>query len=151
MKRILIQTWAACLLLGLSVAAENKPVALKVIHEDRPVLLEKFFKHYRCPEPYYIEDYLEVADRYGLDFRLLPAISVRETTCGRFEKNNNRFGFHVERYGFTSIPGAILFMGQRIGRDPLYRGLSLTKILNRFNSREEYAEEVKALMRQIDP
>ncbi len=55
--------------------------------------LEKFFKIYHCPAPHSTFEYLRAADGYGLDYRLLPAVSIRETQCGVTERQrNNRWG-----------------------------------------------------------
>jgi hypothetical protein len=113
--------------------------------------LEHFFGRYKCPGPWYIAEYLKTAEENGLDYRLLPAISVRETHCGQFEKNNNRLGFHPGHSSFPSVPAAIRFIGERINKHPLYNGLSLAEKLFRYNPLASYPGEVQFIMRQIEP
>ncbi len=66
--------------------------AFIVKHDPRVSSLASFFGHYKCPTPYYVKEYLQIADKYGLDYRLLPAISIQESTCGKHELYNNWFG-----------------------------------------------------------
>ena len=112
--------------------------------------LERFFRMYRCPEPYRISEYLRAADGYGLDYRLLPAISIRETRCGAEEKDNNRWGYHPGRQTFPSIPVGIDFVAQQLARNPPYKGKTLDAKLFTYNPRSAYPDEVKRIMRQIE-
>lgn len=113
--------------------------------------LESFFRKYSCPEPQYVEEYLHIADNYGLDYRLLPAISIRETQCGVHEKGNNRLGFHPSTVGFSTVLGGIQFIGQRLGEHPYYKNKSLDAKLFKYNPLTAYPREVKWIMRQIEP
>ena len=133
---------------GKSTAQTASAISMIDLRIDR---LRSFFRHYRCPNPLYISDYIRVADRNGLDYRILPAISVRETQCGVSERNNNRFGFHPGVARFASVPAAIEFVGDRIANHPLYKDLNLRDLLFRFNPRVAYPGEVQFLMRQIEP
>ena len=118
--------------------------------DSRSARLEKFFRRYRCPAPYHVSEYLRVADSYELDYRLLPAISIRETRCGATEKDNNRWGFHPGQEGFASIPTGIEFMAHRLAEHPLYKGKTLEDKLFTFNPRPAYPVEVQRIMRQIE-
>jgi len=57
--------------------------------DPRIARLEKFFESYHCPAPHHTSEYLRAADSYRLDYRLLPAVSIRETLCGRTEKQQH--------------------------------------------------------------
>lgn len=113
--------------------------------------LEKFFHLYRCPDPLYISDYLRIADENELDYRLLPAISIRETQCGIYEKGNNRLGFHPEEATFPTVLAGIEFIGRRLAEHPYYKGKSLADKLFKYNPRPAYPGEVQWIMRQIEP
>jgi hypothetical protein len=119
--------------------------------DPRSHRLARFFQHYNCPEPLYIRDYLRAADEHGLDYRLLPAISIRETQCGVTEREHNRFGFHPESAKFPSVTAALEFIAERVARHPYYRGRNLRDKLFRYNPYPAYPGEVLALMRQIEP
>src|SRR5437879_1566305 len=57
-------------------APAARPIpALRSNPDPRVARLEKFFRRYHCPAPYHVPEYLGAADGYGLDYRLLPAIS----------------------------------------------------------------------------
>jgi len=129
------------------VSAANRTSPFPDIRAER---LSGFFKAYHCPTPHYVQDYLQAADRYGLDYRLLPAISVRETTCGLAEANNNRWGYHPGRQSFPSVRAGIEFLARQLAMKPPYRGKSLDKKLWTYNPRPTYPEEVRRIMRQIE-
>jgi hypothetical protein len=119
--------------------------------DPRIVRLERFFKIYHCATPYYTHEYLRAADSYGLDYRLLPAISIRETQCGITAKDaNNTWGYHPGRQSFPSIGMGIDFIAKRLARHPLYEGKTLKDKLFTYNPRDAYPEEVKRIMRQIE-
>src|SRR5437899_3279120 len=118
-------------------AARPIPV-LRSNPDPRVARLEKFFRRYHCPAPYHIAEYLRTADSNGLDYRLLPAISIRETGCGAQEKDNNRLGYHPGQGGFSSIEAGIDFIGRRLTDHPLYKGKSLQGKLYTYNPRSAY-------------
>lgn len=72
------------------------------------------------------------ADRYGLDWRLLPAISVQESTGGRHMCRNNPYGYGSCKITFASLEAATDTVGRAIGgfnpRLPMYRGPTRTKL-----------------------
>jgi hypothetical protein len=127
-------------------SAEN----LGPLPDSRPAKLEAFFKSYQCPRPYYIEDYLRAADTYGVDYRLLPALSVRESTCGQYDRRNNRWGWDSARTGFRSVPVGIEFVTGQLAQGDYYEGKSLEEKIYTYNPLPRYVAEVKHLMREID-
>jgi hypothetical protein len=117
--------------------------------DPRTARLESFFRNYHCPAPYHTSEYLSTADAYGLDYRLLPAVSIRETSCGKGAKQqNNLWGYH--RQSFASIAAGIDFLARRLTQHPFYRGKTLQNKLFIYNPRAAYPEEVKRIMRQIE-
>jgi hypothetical protein len=147
---------AACLALCASSTADM-PAAPRqaATHPDsradpRAARLERFFHIYHCPAPYHVSEYLRAADDYGLDYRLLPAVSIRETTCGVAETENNRWGFHNGLAGFSSIEAGIDFMAHRLAEHPYYKGKTLQQKLFTYNPLAAYPDEVTRIMRQIE-
>jgi hypothetical protein len=112
--------------------------------------LGAFFKAHHCPEPHYADEYIRAADRYGLDYRLLPAISVRETSCGWTERNNNRWGFHPKTQTFVSVESGIEFLTRHLAEQSPYAGKSLNEKLFTYNPRIAYPGEVEHIMKQIE-
>src|SRR5215472_3835691 len=76
---------------------------LSLLRDERYSKLETFLRSYGCPQPHYTWDYLRAADKNALDYRLLPAISVRESTCGIHSAGNNYWGWASARRGFKSV------------------------------------------------
>ncbi len=95
------------------------------------------------------EVFLEAADAYELDWRLLPSLSFVETTGGKAARNNNWFGWDSGRTKFTSAAAGIHAVGYSLANAGAYRGKSLDGLLATYNPRPEYVKAVKAVMRTI--
>jgi hypothetical protein len=126
----------------------SKPDVSEV--DRRPEKLEAFFSAYRCPGPLHVTDYLRAADTYGIDYRLLPALSVRESTCGKHERANNRWGWDSARTGFASVASGIEFIARQLASGRSYRGKTLDQKLKAYNPNPLYAVEIRKLMREIE-
>src|SRR5947209_3401509 len=139
---------------GLALCAEgiaDPPAALpKPAPDPRSSRLEKFFEHYKCPAPRYVAEYLRAADSYGLDFRLLPALSIRETHCGLAENRNNHWGYNSGRRGFPSVETGIVRVARQLAESTGYKGKTLEAKLFTYNPRSKYPEEIMRIMRQIE-
>jgi hypothetical protein len=118
--------------------------------DSRTVKLRSFFKAHQCPQPFHAEEYVRAADMYSIDYRLLPAVSVRESTCGVYQRLNNFWGWDSARTGFTSVTRGIHFILRQLAWGRFYRGKSVDQKLRVYNPRPEYAKEVRELMREID-
>jgi hypothetical protein len=154
-------TAAAGLALGATTVADVPSPLFKpgLTGESRPdprvARLEKFFRRYHCPAPHHVSEYLHVADGYGLDYRLLPAVSIRETLCGVAEKDradmlNNYWGYHPGRQIFPSVSAGIEYVARQLAQNPLYKGKPLQDKLFTYNPRPAYPEEIRRIMRQIE-
>ncbi|MBV8843233.1 MAG: hypothetical protein JO307_10525 [Bryobacterales bacterium] len=138
---------------GLTVlgnwVANGSEAQFRPVPDPRFEQLKRFFHRYNCPEPHYVGDYLRAADGYGLDYRLLPAISIRETHCGLDYNLNNYWGYHPGHAIFPTIEAGIYHVAHQLAEDPQYKGKSLREKLFVYNPRDEYPDEVKRIMRQI--
>ncbi|HVT01034.1 MAG TPA: hypothetical protein VHE53_02250, partial [Patescibacteria group bacterium] len=65
--------------------------------EARVDVLREFFGKYGSPLEAYADDIVTAADKYGLDYRLVPAIAMQESTlCLKAPKDtNNCWGFGI--------------------------------------------------------
>lgn len=133
----------------LAAVLVNDPLAIRT-GDPRYVRLEEFFERYRCPGPQNVEAYLRAADYYELDYRLLPALSVRETTCGLLETQNNRWGYRAGRKRFPSVVAGIYYVARQLAEGPAYRGKTLAGKLHAYNPRPGYPSEVERIIRQIE-
>lgn len=113
--------------------------------------LRTFFANAGCPAVAYVTTFLEAADRYKLDWRLLPSISFIESTGGKAARNNNFFGWDGGRASFPSPVAAIHNVGYQLAHSNLYRDKGTDEILATYNPNADYAVKVKWVMRQIAP
>lgn len=117
-------------------AAEPTPEAGAVIsHQidgvktDRVKTLEVFLKKYNSPLADHAETFVKVADKYGMDYRLLPAISCMESTCGKFiiKDSNNAWGWGIYANNvirFASFDEGIETVGKGIYEGYIKQGLT---------------------------
>lgn len=117
--------------------------------DPRLALLHRFFQRAGCPAVDYSRVFLEAADRYSLDWRLLPSISFVESGGGKAAKNNNFLGWDSGNARFDSPGAAIRAVGYRLAHSDLYRNKDTDEILATYNPSAEYAATVKQVMRHI--
>ena len=141
--------WLGLAFFGMTLVS-NADVLPASAADQRPEKLQAFFNAYHCPGPLHIGEYLRAADTYAIDYRLLPALSVRESTCGRHERMNNRWGWDSARRGFASVSRGIEFVARQLANGRSYRGKTLDEKLRTYNPNPRYPGEIKRLMREID-
>jgi hypothetical protein len=117
--------------------------------DPRLASLERFFRRASCPAVKYARAFVEAADRYDLDWRLLPSISYVESSGGKSAPNNNLFGWDSGRAQFASPAASIHEVGYRLSHSALYRDKNTDGILATYNSSADYAAKVKFVMRSI--
>lgn len=109
-----------------------------VYTDGRSKILEVFFQEYKAPLAEYSEVFIRVADKYNLDYRLLPAISMQESNGGKriIKDSYNPFGYGI--YGdtvrrFTSWEEAIERVGKALREDYLDEGYNTpTEIMAKY-------------------
>lgn len=96
--------------------------------DGRAKIIENFFLIYKSPLSYYSNIFVQVADKYNLDYKLLPSIAMQESNGGKkvIKNSFNPFGFGI--YGqmvvkFTSWEEAIEKVGKALREDYLNKGL----------------------------
>jgi hypothetical protein len=134
-----------------SLHAERTPAPERRRSDARLERLKAFFGKLDCPAQNYSGDFIAAAERYDLDWRLLPSISYLESTGGKSAKNNNLFGWNSGRTGFATAAAGIHEVGRRLSRSPLYRAKNLDQLLATYNPTGDYAQKVKNVMRRIAP
>jgi len=145
---------AICLFAVLLFAGSACPNAIEdhlpQVRDQRQGRLETFFQSFGCPTPHHVQEYLGAADAFDIDYRLLPAISVLESTCGIYQRLNNRWGWDSARKGFASFRAGLEYIARQLAQGPYYRGKTLEEKVHMYNPKPEYAVQVKKLMRKID-
>jgi len=128
--------------------ADTLPV--QAAPDPRVPKLEAFFQAYDCPTPYRAKTYVEAADEHGLDYRVMPALAVRESTCGMHQRMNNHWGWDSGKVGFKSVEDGIKYVAQQLGEGKYYRGKGLEEKLRTYNPVPGYVRSIMKLMRQVE-
>ncbi len=154
---------------SLSVASnigslETKPITKEVIsiediREARAKAIDTYYKERSMPLEGTGMTFVLVAEKYGLDWRLLPAIGVRESSGGKAACGYNAFGWGSCKLGhnFNSYEEAIESIGKNLGganknTARYYAGKTTSEKLYYYNGSVEppYIGEVLAIMSRID-
>jgi hypothetical protein len=130
-----------------SIHGERKAPAA----DHRLASLQAFFGKFACPAKEYSTDFLAEADRFSLDWRLLPSLSYVESTGGKSARNNNLFGWKSGRASFRSARASIHEVGYQLTHSRIYRSKNIDQLLALYNPGSEYAQRVKSVMAQIAP
>ena len=138
------------LLAGLTVCCGTVADSRLGPSDLRIAKLDTFFMSYGCPTPHHALDYVSAADAFEVDYRLLPAISLLESTCGSYGRMNNHWGWNGTRGAFDSVPAGIAFVTSRLAEGGPYRDKALDDKLFAYNQGSSYARKVKHLMTQIE-
>jgi len=117
--------------------------------DSRLETLRRFFRKCGCPAGMYSSVFLEAADDYALDWRLLPSISYVETTGGKAARNNNLFGWDSGRAHFPSLTLGIHAVAYHLAHSVLYRDKNLDGMLAAYNHSPAYRQKVKSVMKRI--
>lgn len=120
-------------------------------YQSRADKLRSWFGKYNSRLVEYADEFIQVADEFGLDWRLLPAIATQESGCGTtgIPGNNNPFGYGSDGIKFCSIKASIWLVGWRLAYGEYYYGKSLEEKLYTYNQNEGYAQKIKSIMRMI--
>lgn len=114
--------------------------------------LSAYLEARRSPVAHLAPVFVDVADRNGLDWRLLPALAVVESGAGKACKNYNLFGWASGKHRFTTPEHAITTVGDALGTYKSYRTKTLNAALRTYNPvRRTYPQNVVNTMRLIDP
>ncbi|MFA6392599.1 MAG: hypothetical protein WCW54_00735 [Candidatus Paceibacterota bacterium] len=125
--------------------------------------VDEFFKKYDAPLAGYGMKFVVEAEKYDIDYRLLPAIAMRETTGGKQAcKNpkapNNNFGWASCKSGFPSVDQSIehiskTLSGNNANAKHYKDGMTTEKILKKYNPDSiipGYSKQVIKIMKMID-
>jgi len=137
--------------------ADNVPVVVAVEKDTRAARIDAYFARFNLPLTGYGAQFVAVADKYDLDWRLLPAIGMRETTGGKFACYNNPFGWGSCKIKFTSFANAIDHVGMHLGgehsnTDQYYKNRTSEEKLHYYNGTviTTYVREVVKIMDRIE-
>lgn len=144
-------------LVTLNKAADPEAGPSSQVLKARAEAIDAYFAKRGMPLQGMGEKMVEEALKNDLDWRLLPAIAVRESTGGKFECKkvpNNPFGWGSCKIGFKSNEQAIETIARNLGgNNPNtarhYDEKTVIEILRAYNPPSivpKYAEQVMAIM-----
>lgn len=119
--------------------------------------IDAYYNKYNLPLAGYGEQFVMVAEKYGIPYNLLPAVAMRESTGGKFACYNNPFGWGSCKIKFNNFNEAIESVGKNLGgANPntarYYARESVKDKLYYYNGTviEGYEDQVIAIMGMID-
>ena len=139
------------------MADESASLKSNIINKEDPrvEILENYLESHKSPLSSYSGKFIEVADIYNLDWRLIPAIAGVESTFGkRIPKNSyNAYGWANGIYKFGSWEESIEVVGKSLREKYIDRGApSINRIARRYAPpSSSWAWKVKFFMGRIEP
>jgi hypothetical protein len=116
-----------------SSAALFKPVIEKA-PDSRTIILKEYLKQYNSPLVPYAQNFVEIADKYDLDWKLVVAISGVESTFGQQIPNDSFNGWGWGIYGDHMIR----FSSWTQGIETVSEGLR-NKYINTWGAQDVYS------------
>ena len=123
----------------------------------RATKVDAYFAKRNMPLEGYGDQFIAVADKYDVDWRLLPAIAVRESTGGKFLLNNNPFGWGSCKIPFKDFNEAIEVVGMHLSGNHestarYYKDNDVQEKLYWYNGTvlPSYPDEVMSIMRMFE-
>ena len=119
---------------GVSAIPKFKAVN-EAVFDYRVYTLRKFLNKYNSPLTPYSLEFITQADYYGLDWRMVPAISGVESTFGKRipAGSYNAYGWANGKYSFKSWPDSIQIVSQALIEKYMDKGAtSIAKIAKRY-------------------
>lgn len=132
--------------------------SIAISHDARVDVLKEFFKRYKSPLADHADTIVKNADIYSIDYKLLPAIAMQESTlCKKIPKDSyNCWGFGI--YGrkvtrFSSYDEAIETVSKTLAKQYVQQGLSNPEaIMTKYtpSSNGSWANTVSLIMNRIN-
>jgi hypothetical protein len=136
----------------VAIARTSKPAdSPPAVQDPRTVRLHQFLSRLHCPIKDLAEEFVHAADDNNLDWRLLPSISIIESSGGKTYKNNNIMGWENGDRSFPTIRAGIHHVAFRLGKSFIYRDRSTDEKLHLYNPDEAYPTRVEEVMDKISP
>jgi hypothetical protein len=129
--------------------------------DARPIIVAKFLERYKSPlKPYdhFGQVFVDLADKYQIDFRLLPAIAMQESNLCKVipAGSYNCLGFGIHSRGtltFESFEANFDRAAKELKANYLDRGLTTPdKIMSKYTpgSNGSWADSVNQWMREME-
>lgn len=138
------------------------PITLQIVREQqqedvRAAMIDAYFARYNAPLAGHGHTFVQAADQCNMDWRLLPAIAMQESTGGKRMQYNNPFGWGSAEIPFENFDEAIMHVGSHLcghvsTTARWYDTTSTAEKLYWYNGTvaPSYPAEVQWIMNQID-
>jgi hypothetical protein len=145
---------------SLDLLVNNQIFNEEGLIEDRAQSIDSYFKRRGLPLAGFGRKMVEEAIKNDIDWRMVPAIAMRESTGGKFackKVKYNPFGWGGCTIGFDSFDQAIETVSRNLGgnnhKTAMYYDGELAEMLENYNGGvvPEYPTEVMAIMKKISP
>jgi hypothetical protein len=142
-----------------TVAASTITTLEDTIRQNKADAIDAYFDKYDAPLKGYGMKFVIEAENNNLDWRLLPAIAMRESTGGKHACKsvpNSVFGYGSCKLSFDSIDSSIEVVARSLGgNDPQtanhYDNKTTLQILKKYNSIiPGYSTQVVSIMKAIE-
>jgi len=107
----------------------------QVVFDYRVYTLRKFLAKFNSPLTPYSAEFIKQADFYGIDYRMVPAITGVESTFGKHipNKSYNAYGWANGEYKFSSWEDSIEHVSMTLRTKYIDKGaVSIAKIAKRY-------------------
>lgn len=123
--------------------------------DNKAQILADYLASYDSPLQYYAQDFIDAADKYDIDWKLVPAIAGVESTYGKFIPGGyNAWGWGVygnQALGFISWRDGIYTVTEGLRSNYLNRGLTTPYAMNRvYAASPAWGGHVSFIMQSIE-
>ena len=139
-----------------TLSVKNEP-SEEDIRKDHVRKIDLYFEKRNMPLEGYGEKLIAEAEKNNLDWRLLPAIAIKESTGGKFACNKNPFGWGSCKLKFKSYDEAIETVARNLGgNNPntarYYKDNTTVEKLHHYNNSvvPTYTKEIFGFMELIE-
>ena len=147
----------------VNTEVEERIIPVEDIEEqsvmERAEKIKAYYNTHNLPLADYSVEFVEAADTYGIDWRLLPAIGFIESTGGKFAcqtASYSPFGWGSCKINFDSYEHAIEVVAMNLGghnpnTEYFYKDKSMKEVLYAYNSViPSYRAKILKEMERID-
>ena len=142
---------------GFNNSDDVVEISIEDVRAERAAKIDAYYGKHKLPLTGYGMKMVLASEKYGIDWRLIPAIGMRETTGGKFACYNNPFGWGSCKIKFSSFDEAIESLARNLGgANPktsyYYAGKSTLEKLYYYNGTvvASYPKEVVKIMNKIE-
>ena len=124
-------------------------------YDERVVLLKKYLESKDSPLADNSKDFINIADKYELDWRFVPAITGVESSFGKNIPQNsyNAYGWANGKYNFTSWEESIDVVSKALRTKYIDKGATSIEAIGRIYAppSSTWSNKVHYFMNQIEP